>query len=77
MVKEKQKQFTVAVAYTGECCTTPHILIDTVFAVSEDKALDLINKRLERKGFFPGDSLATQKYLKQPGRAPYKFREGS
>ena len=57
---EKQvalEPFTIAIAYTGECCLGAHVLVTTVSQSDERKAEALVRRRLKRRGFTPGDAV--------------------
>jgi hypothetical protein len=49
--------FTVAMAYTGECCLGSHLEVTTVSQPDERKAEALVRRRLKRRGLTPGDAV--------------------
>ncbi len=64
------EKFTVAMAYTGECCLGAHVLVTTVSQPDERKAEALIRRRLKRRGLTPGDAVVLRPDGLQAHRSP-------
>lgn len=49
--------YTVVIAYTGECCTNTHIWIHQLKAADPKAAVKAMHGKLEARGDFPGDAV--------------------
>jgi hypothetical protein len=55
--RARSKTFTVAMAYTGDCCLGAHVLVTTVEQTDERGAEALVRRKLKRRGLRPGDAV--------------------
>jgi hypothetical protein len=57
-MKCSAKKWVVSVAYMGECCNTPHVMVRVIRAKTSKQAIGYVRAGLTRQGFTPSDGVA-------------------